>query len=167
MADEADESGEEVLDDNNDESTFTLSSANDAATEEEDTGAHLGDCDDGDSGALRLLETGAGTRLPPCPHAGSYGLDVGQKALYAGGPPEVAPRQPVFHKVHEVSTGALTEPIVTDLDDPPPKTPMSNLPGGKVPLESIVEGAPSGPMTQVVSTSAAETPALSTWGQTV
>ena len=134
----------EVLDANNKEAVFHLSSPGDASDQEQE-GSSDADCG---SGSGDRLDGGAGG-FAPCAVAGSHGLDVDGAALYAGGPADVAATQPVFHKVKTLDHGALSMDLVTDLDDPPPKTRAGES-SNSVPLDQIMEGS-NAPKSQVVA----------------
>eukprot|EP00946_MAST-07B_sp_MAST-7B-sp1_P002682 g2682.t1 len=132
----------EVLDANNDEAIFHLGSDEDAVVQSNEYSTRT-DCG-----------VGHGRDGGPCSAAGSHGLDRDGKALYVGGPPDVAPMQPVFHKVKTLDQGALSADLVTDLDDPPPKTNAAES-SNSVPLDQIVEGSDA-PKSKIVSTARAQ-----------
>ena len=128
----------EVLDANNGEKMYKLSGDEGEDENEENEKENTNECDDGsgdgDDGDASFLE------LPPCPVSGDNGMnDPLNPSLYEGGEPNVAPRhRNSFHKVKEVESGSIdSADIITDLDDPPPKT----LPIEGVPLAEIVVGS--------------------------
>ena len=145
---------EEILDDDNSNKLYTLSG--DEAEEKEDVdneasnAASTADCNPGSGTAL--------IQLPPCSVAGDNGLnDLLNPSMYEGGAPNVLPLQPLkhFHKVKEVEQGSMdAAEIVTDLDDPPPKTAPSE---DQLPLSQIVEGSDA-PKQEEESASLAESP---------
>ena len=150
-----DDSG--ILDADNNAAVFHLNSPNDASNQGDDN--LNSDCDS--SGGL---ETNAetDTSLPPCPSAGGFGPDKDGSALYAGGPSNVAPTQPSYHKVRTLDRGSLSMELVTDLDDPPPKARANGV-SKVVTLEDIVEGSDA-PKNKVVTTSLAQSVEQVDWG---